>query len=327
MEIDVPASWQDAAEAIERNGWRKILVLGGVDQGKSVFCRFLAHRLLQHGARVAVIDADVGQKDIGPPACITLGYPDVSSPLAQTKPEVFYFVGAVTPVGHFLPMVIGVRLLVDQAIASFVIINTTGLIHKIGRVLKDYKIEAVQPNVLVGIQSSSELKTLFRSHRNRKNLQLQPSPRAKPKTLEQRRSARENSFADYFANAGEVRLNFRKLIFQRTLLFNGRPIGDRRFTYCEQTSEGMIGISADSEGKGDNVKLIRSGSEENLLCGLVDSGGRGQGLAIIKRIHFKDNSIALITPVLREKIEVVQTGDLYVTPAGVELDRKRPGWF
>jgi len=83
---------------------RRILVLGATGVGKSSFCRFLGERLLSAGREVAVVDADIGQKDIGPPAAVTLGYPRLSTPLEEIRPVRFFFVGATSPAGRLLPL-------------------------------------------------------------------------------------------------------------------------------------------------------------------------------------------------------------------------------
>ncbi|MDY0041631.1 MAG: Clp1/GlmU family protein [Desulforhabdus sp.] len=326
-EIEISASWENAADQMICHGWRKILLLGAVDSGKSTFCRFLSQRLLQSGANVAILDADIGQKDIGPPASITLGYPESAGKPGDAKPLAFYFVGAVNPVRHLLPMVVGTKILLEAARASFVIINTTGLIHGIGRVLKGYKIEIVQPDLIVAIQTGSELHSLLRSCRNQRALPVNRSPKAMAKNAEQRKLARQLAFFNYFKEADEIELDCRKLIFQRSLLFNGAVFNDPRFLYSEATSEGILAVGSDNVGRRDDLQVLKPGFEKNLLCGLADRKGRGRGLAIIKRIDFKKQTILLTTPVLPDFIKVIQPGDLYVNRDGIELYRKRPGAF
>ena len=70
--LHVPQAWRETAATILRDRPRVILVLGGGDAGKSSFCRFLLAELLAAGHRVAVVDSDLGQKDIGPPATVTV---------------------------------------------------------------------------------------------------------------------------------------------------------------------------------------------------------------------------------------------------------------
>ena len=47
-----------------------VLVIGATDAGKSTFCRFLADVALAKGCKVACVDADIGQSQIGPPTTI-----------------------------------------------------------------------------------------------------------------------------------------------------------------------------------------------------------------------------------------------------------------
>jgi polynucleotide 5'-hydroxyl-kinase GRC3/NOL9 len=230
------------------------------------------------------VDADIGQKDIGPPTTITLGYPEPSFSLAEVKPAALYFVGAVSPLGHLLPMVVGTRRLVDAARAAFVLINTTGFIHGPGRILKSYKIEAVRPDVIVAIEQDTELQMLMRAYRNYRVLRIQPSLSVIAKTPEQRREARQRAFYNYFRSAREVVLPCRELIFQRG--------------------------------------IIHPGMEKNLLCGVVDRHDEGLGLAIIQERNLGRGTISLLTPVPAESIRIIQGGDLYLSADGRELGRR-----
>jgi polynucleotide 5'-hydroxyl-kinase GRC3/NOL9 len=81
-------------------------------------------------------------------------YRRLSSCLA---PAAHYFVGSTGPIGRFLSVVIGTADLVREATGAFVVIDTTGLIHESGRILKCHKIDAVRPDVIVAIEKHSEL--------------------------------------------------------------------------------------------------------------------------------------------------------------------------
>lgn len=53
MAIDIPTSWQNALGDLQENRWHTILVMGAIDSGKSRFCEFAAHRLLENGFKAA----------------------------------------------------------------------------------------------------------------------------------------------------------------------------------------------------------------------------------------------------------------------------------
>ena len=78
------------------------------------------------GQRVAVVDTDVGQKDIGPPATLTLGYPEMAQSLAEAPLVAWYFLGPTSRAGHLLPMIVGSPGDAARA-AAYIIINTTAL--------------------------------------------------------------------------------------------------------------------------------------------------------------------------------------------------------
>jgi polynucleotide 5'-hydroxyl-kinase GRC3/NOL9 len=230
---------------------------------------------------VVVVDADVGQKNIGPPATITLGYPEAAQRLAEVQPAALYFVGAVSPVGHLLPMVVGTQQLVERAHAPFVLVNTTGLVHGVGQILKSYKIEALRPQVIVALEQEHELQPLLKAYRNYRVWRLQPSTSARVKTSEERRLARELAFQRYFQTAAEVTLPAHSLLFQR------RP--------------------------------IPAGFDRHLLCGVADHRNRGLGLALITRVDWPHNALTVLTPVPPEHIHILQGGDLYLSATGGEL--------
>jgi polynucleotide 5'-hydroxyl-kinase GRC3/NOL9 len=280
--MDIPSPWEKCADEVIRDRLARILVIGGVDRGKSTFCRFLASRLLQTGEKVALVDADIGQKDIGPPATITTGYPDAGARLKRIPPAGFYFVGSVGPFRHFLPMVVGTKLLVDAAEAAFVIVNTTGLIEGAGRILKGFKIENVNPDIVVAIDRSGEAQPILDDYRHRRTTSLPASELATPKSPEQRKINRIKAFAEYFSAAREITLPAGGLAFQRYASY-GDPLAR---------------------------------ASRNLLCGLARGDNRCLGLGIL--LGSDGQSLRFLTPVTGE-ISIVQLGDMFLAPDGREL--------
>ncbi|MFP5212132.1 MAG: Clp1/GlmU family protein [Acidobacteriota bacterium] len=324
--IDIPPAWQRSAEKIIVGNHRRVIVLGGADSGKSTFCAFLVQRLLDAGFKTTFIDCDVGQKDLGPPACLSSatlkpGHRLEGSGFSGIVADGHYFIGAVAPARHLLPMAVGVRHLVDSARGRFAVINTTGFIHGIGRVLKSYKIESALPDLILGIERSHELKSILTPYRNRQIVRVRPSYLAKSKSPAQRRAAREAAFKRYFQQALPVRLELRRLIFQRSLIFSGTPMDRTGFIHFEKTSEGPLAVGEFSEDIG--LKLVRPGFEERLLCGVADTGNHCLGLGVIERIDFEEKTVSLMTPVPERRIRIIQLGNIYLGPEGQEIDRKK----
>lgn len=281
--IDIPLGWRRAASFILSHRLRKVLVLGASDRGKSTFCSYLAWRLLKAGLTPALIDADVGQKDLGPPATITLGYPQMNRALQDLEPAALYFVGAVSPTAHLLPMVVGTRQLLDRTDAPFVVINTSGLITGVGEVLKAYKIDSLRPDVIVALETGRELAPILAAHRHFRILPLSSSPKARIKPQETRRQRRLEAFRRHFRHAREYSLAFGELVLQR-LPVDG-PVPEETFL-------------------------------TNRLCALADEHQTVLGLALIRSFNPGKRLITLLTPVARNRATILQLGDMAVELAG-----------
>ncbi len=321
---DIPAPWRQSAQDILSAGWRKILVLGEADCGKSTYCRFLADALICAGFTTDFVDADIGQKDVGPPGTVSLAHLSTPGSWSDTTASALYFVGALTPAGHFLPLVVGTRRLVDAAQAPFVIIDTTGLIRGSGVVLKGYQVESLRPDVIVAISHADELERIIKAHRHYSVLRLPSSPKARKKSPRRRATARAQAFRDYFRNAADVNLELKKLVVQRSALFGGEPLSDARFIYSERLPEGVIAITEQAGfGNERGLKTLPVGFERGLLCGVTDADGETLGLAIIDEIRFEQGTINLYTPVTPERIRVLQFGEIYLGRDGREQRRKR----
>jgi polynucleotide 5'-hydroxyl-kinase GRC3/NOL9 len=321
---EIPAAWRRSAAQIARHRWRTVLVLGATDRGKSTYCHFLARELCGAGKQVAFVDADIGQKDIGPPATVSLGRASSPAGLSAARLEAFYFVGHVNPVAHFLTIVIGTqRMVLAAADAPFVIVDTVGLIHGSGRALLGYQIEALEPDVIVALERDDELESVLRAQRHRRILRLPVSARAVAKSARARRALRERAFRAHFAGAQDLEFPLDALVFRRWSLLNGTPVRDARFLYAETTANGVIGVSEHSAPQHQRgLTVLPAGFERDLLCGVGDRANRMQGLGIINGIDFRRRTVSLFTAVPRRRVRVVQPGDMHLARDGRELRRE-----
>jgi polynucleotide 5'-hydroxyl-kinase GRC3/NOL9 len=326
-DIDIPSSWRRAAGAILAHRWNKVLVMGATDCGKSTFIHFLTASLRTAGVTVAFVDADIGQKDVGPPATITLAQVEGEGGLASARPAALYFVGSVNPVGHFLPMLVGTRRMADAARADVVVINTPGLVQGPGRALNAYQIESLQPNGIVAIQRDRELEPTLRPYGSHRIIRLSPSLKAATKSHSTRKRAREQAFRAYFAGSRQVVLDLRHLRVQRAHLFSGEPFEDPHFVYAERTPEGIVAIGKQTLAPERGHRVLPPDFADNLLCGVVDAQEQCCGLSIIERIDFPRGQLHLYTPLARRQIGGLQFGDLYLGRDGQELGARRPGLF
>ena len=128
------------------------------------------------------------------------------------------FVGAVSPLGHLLQLLVATKGLADRALrlgAAIVLVDTTGLIEQgAGFQLKLRKIDLLAPRHLIALQRSEELEPLLSVLRDRPGLaihRLEVSPFAKVRTAAERARYRAARFASYFARAKTLPLDANRL--------------------------------------------------------------------------------------------------------------------
>jgi len=188
-----------------------LMVVGAPDTGKSTLARYLYHRLCAIHERVAFIDGDIGQATLGPPTTMTLVVRQASEDgFPPAGPPTRFFVGDISPRGHLLPMLIGLHKLVGRARemgATATVLDTTGLVDRAqaGGVLKQAKVDLLQPVAVLALQRSTELEHLLgplrRSARTRV-VDLPVPAVVRPRDVSARRGHRAQMFRRYFAAAG-----------------------------------------------------------------------------------------------------------------------------
>jgi polynucleotide 5'-hydroxyl-kinase GRC3/NOL9 len=197
-------------EVIEQAATRRgvTLLLGGLDTGKTSLARRLLAAGVNAGAVVAIVDGDVGQSSVGPPATVGLRVcraPEDLTPESLSRADHLFFAGSTSPQGHVLPLVAGTRLMVDRAReqgAEFVVVDTTGLVTGVyAQVLKYQKVGLVQPDLVIGLERGAELEPLLGIVRRffpAEVVTLPVHPEVVPTSVEQRALNREGSLGRYF---------------------------------------------------------------------------------------------------------------------------------
>ncbi|WP_176559508.1 Clp1/GlmU family protein [Rubellimicrobium roseum] len=211
------SEWDEAIARIVDGRVRRVLVLGAVDVGKSTFCQLLLHRASERGRTAAVIDTDVGQKMIGPPATVTGATSEAPEALTGLA-----FVGTMDPAQGVTRVVSGLDRLCRSARTDLLIVNTSGLLRGVGRRLKAAKIAVLRPDLLLTIGDDPHLDLIAAEHAGVARLRLASSPEAQRKTPGQRRAARREAFRRYLeagrsciiplASSGLLALSDRQLV-------------------------------------------------------------------------------------------------------------------
>jgi len=228
-DIKLPKEWERIRpESLKGT----VMVIGESDSGKSTFARYLFLQLCRCHKRVAFLDCDVGQSTLGLPTTMNLALYGGEPPAFPPRGDRFsYFVGSTSPRGHMLPTVIGAYKLQKKAQelgAEVIVVDTTGLVSRVagGGALKQWKIELLEPSVLVGLARGPELEHILWPWRWDKRVRVYDLPVSRyvtEKTRARRIANREGKFLRYFQKAQTLRVPFREVVvFGIEMMAGGR---------------------------------------------------------------------------------------------------------
>jgi polynucleotide 5'-hydroxyl-kinase GRC3/NOL9 len=254
-----------------------VMLVGGLDTGKTTLGRAIALAGLEAGRRVAYLDADVGQKAVGPPTAVTLRLMDAPADIETLdRVDGLYFVGATSPQGQLLPLVVGAGRLQGRAFdedSELIVVDTSGLVSGVyGQLLKYHKIELLQPDIVVGLQRGEELEPLLgivQRFFSSEVVVLPVHPGAVPTSVEERARNREGRLRAYFAEPLQ-RWRVKPTVFMPTLpaLFEQRLL-DRL----------LVGL-VDGAGEYTGLGYLEYASEEGLLRLISPAGEAPKALKL-----------------------------------------------
>lgn len=329
------------------------MVIGGSDTGKTTLIARLAQEIVAAGERCAVIDADVGQSNIGPPTTIGLGeFRSGIESLSQIDAHAIYFVGSPSPVGHLLPSVTGTRKMVDKARESGfqrILIDTTGLIHgALGEALKGHKAELVGPDLIVVLQREQECAHLIRRIRTVASgtvAVLRPADHVRTRSFAERKDFRERSLQAYFSRSTEIRLDCRKLLFAGSPLFLGQPLAEKHryqrilgvpIAWAEQIQNEVLLVIDHALPEPERLaaagldcwKIVLHSSEEfrNVLAGLYDQAKECFSLGVVKDIDFSTQHLVVSVAENKAVVQGIQFSRFEVSRSEsgcLELKKRR----
>jgi len=317
---------QHLLDAVERA--RIIMILGEKDTGKTTLTLTLANQFFRDGLRVGIVDADIGQSDIGPPT--TVGFGEVTAELACLKDAALrgmYFVGDTRPTGHLLQLVIGTRRMVDRALAAGmekVLIDTTGLVSgQLGRVLKTQKIAALAPDLILCLQRGDECEHILREYAAFQTpaiLRLAPNADCRAKTQAFRQNHRAAMFQKHFAAAREIACSLTQFGIFDTPLFSGQAYSPEQLQelsgkltpeqpifWGERVERELLIVTANKLNYADfaalkaalpGVEFVRDmtvNDFKNLVVGIMNPQNECCALALLRSIDFQAKRATLFT--------------------------------
>jgi polynucleotide 5'-hydroxyl-kinase GRC3/NOL9 len=194
-DLHVPDDWRAAIDRILCESRTRVAIIGPTDTGKSSFAR----ALLAAAPPFELIDADPGQKLVGPPGTVSLGR------LGARGLELggFVFIGSTSASNVFL---IARACEALAAASPRFVANTSGFVEKLGARLQAATIAALDADLVVAIGEESALAPILEKHADRPVVRLEPSPAAARKTAAMRAGLREASFASALAGAESLDL-------------------------------------------------------------------------------------------------------------------------
>ena len=358
----IPKSWIGLANYLSSKTNQKkpfvTMFIGDVDKGKTTLITLVANTLADMGKSVAIIDADIGQSDIGPPTTIGIGILEKGKKilyLSQLECKKAFFVGSTSPVGILDRSITGVKTLTDYARTlnvDAVLIDTTGWVaDKNARELKITKVFAVNPDLVVLLQRHNELTHIARAISSIAKVKtVTPSPVIKRRSREKRKRIRESLYLKYLKDGQNISLSFDSVSFGYSFLGTGEPITDAKsrtkiaqilniytdeIIYAEESYDALVVITKSYIAiRSDQItqlsryfdkREIRVASVNNLNGIIVGLLGRNQeflSIGVLQGINFKDRVISIYTTANASDVECILFGSIRIENHGEEV-----GWI
>ncbi len=289
MEVDgdtIPQSWTTAYKMMREIQKKPvtIMVIGGSDFGKTSFCTYLVNRLVNEKCKVAVLDEDIGQSDVGSPCTVAYAYVDKPvTDLFNLKPANTFFVGTNSPREEADKIIEGTAFLrgeiMAETLSDFVLVNTDGWVGGEEAVLFRSRLAAaVVPDVVFCLQGGelpSFCATLGDALAGFRQERAESSAAIKERSREKRRDLRELGYGKYLENA-------RVKVFALNYL----------------TVEGK-----------ENNALIWQRRADNLLVALYDFKRKFLGIGVLREVDYSRKALKIFTSVA-EKPAILQFGKI-----------------
>jgi polynucleotide 5'-kinase involved in rRNA processing len=269
-----------------------VMLLGGIDTGKTSYGIELVKRATEHEIAAAFIDSDVAQSTVGPPTTIGLklcaGMQEFTRETLRTA-DGLSFVGSISPRGHLGAIVTGTAKLVERAKEAgcrLIVVDTSGLVDGItGQMLKFHKMDLVTPDKIIAFERGGELEPVIgiaQRFTSAEVIEMAVPGQVVSRSVDERMAFREEQFAAYFAS-GASRWRVKPTVFMPTLpvdfdlaLLDGLVVG------MENGKGSCVGIGVLEYDAGEDIlRMISPVSEgvRGLRLGSIkiDIEGRSRG--------------------------------------------------
>ena len=283
----IPAEWEALAGRVLsscKRGRPTVMVIGGVDSGKTTFCKFLVARACAAGMAAGLVDADMGQSTLGPPCTIGAKvFRKADEALADDVHPLFLrFVGGMSPAGRVFACVAGARRALDWARengSDLVVVDTTGLVDgELGKELKTRKADLLAPDWVVAVSREAELERILLplEKLGLPVARLRRSEAAVVRSASTRQKFRLDKFQEYFRNSRLYDFSFDPL-----------AIADCPANFAQHFAPGQI-LST--------LPLLERWAPVGLLVGLEDATGRCLAVGLIESFDAEARRMSVRAP-------------------------------
>jgi len=328
----IPSSWFESAQELLNLQAVPVtvMIVGNADSGKTGFCTYLINKILGERRKVAVLDGDLGQSDVGPPSTVAYAFvTKVVTDLFNLQAKNAFFIGETSPGKAMDKMIQGLSLLKKEIMATnpeFLVINTDGWVD--GECAVAYKrnlVEELKPEVIFCIRQGDELAPLLTALEKFKKVIVESPAAIRPRDSERRKTLRELGYKKYLRNPRVQSLSLSWLKVEGNDSFglakphmNSREarricdlLGMKPLQVSELGDRISIVIGRRRWISSDNIKKVeqatkkrvvvtRKGEEERLLAALYDDHRSFLGIGILQEVDYLRKTLKVITPVSEE---------------------------
>ncbi len=289
IEVDgstIPRSWYSALDALMEMEQGKVVIVGAQDVGKSTLCTFLANGLLKGRVTSRLIDADIGQADIGPPT--TLGEAIVSeyiSSLIDLSQLAMIFIGDTSPNRVQSKLIEGIQRLSNTRKQALTIINTDGWVSDAEALT--YKVElikAVQPDLVLGLTRGQELESIL-SGTSVMSMQIEAPTSILTRSRSDRRQIRTAGYRRFLDGAKMMKFPLR---------------------------ETRLKLPNDLQ----SIQSVRISELRNLIVGLLDAQGYLLQIGILQNV---DEDSLRVYSRSTDQLKEIELGNVKLSNDGIEL--------
>lgn len=357
-ELAIPGDWMPVVqELLSQDG--TIVILGMTDSGKTSLIKLLTYFFVKRNRKIGIIDLDIGQSTLGPPATIGMSIVDKKRLKDGNIPvDLMFFMGMISParcIDRFLDKAYKLHTASKRKTIDTLLVDTTGLVTgSFGIFLKSSLIKRINPAALIALQFVQELEPILSQFEPNPSIQIyriKPCQNLIQRDWGDRKQRRKKQFYHYFQDSRIKEIDVTTVTvkdFNFGLSFcSDNSIVDTikekfalELVYAEKIKNTAALILQDPmriPGKDIFINIKKYLQVEQIISFLTNwfqyllvsfnnTDGLSNGLGIIKNIDFEKKKITIHTPasISPGSFSEIELGQVKVKPDGTEFPYQGP---